>query len=155
MIKTFLILTLSLVGFAFPAHAANCPAGQHWDQSMNMCMPDPTPDDPTVDPTSFQGVSRNIFAKNCTMCHSPEGDDGPEANIDLSSYDSLMKSNSNPANQKHAPFIIPGDPKHSKMYIAVKTGKMPATESGAPGTPLSPEHIQDIYDWIKAGAKNN
>ena len=132
-----------------------CPAGQHWEASMKMCMPDQTPDDPTIDPTTFRGISANIFSKNCTSCHAQNGTDAPEAKIDLSSFQAMMTSNSNSANSKHSPFLVPGDPDNSKMYQAVKSGAMPATEDGDAGTPLSPEHIQQIYDWIKAGALDN
>ena len=147
-------ILLLFAGFAAKADPA-CPVGKHWDASMKMCMPDQTPDDASLDPITFRGISKNIFSQNCTSCHAQNGTDAPEASIDLTSFQSLMTSNSNAANPKHAPFLVPGDPENSKMYQAVKSGSMPATEDGDAGTPLSPEHIQQIYDWIKAGALDN
>ena len=134
---------------ATPAPTPTCPAGQFWDTSMGtgMCMPIPAP-------TTFRGISRNIFSITCVTCHAAHDPDPAEAKIDLSSYASMMTCNQM-TGSSHAPFIIPGDPDHSKLYIAVQTGKMPTTESGASGQPLTAAQIQNIYDWIKAGALNN
>lgn len=146
-----LFLVFGLSAKADPA----CALGKHWDASMKMCMPDQTGDDPSLDPITFRGISANIFSQNCTSCHAQNGADAPEAKIDLGSFKSMMASNLNTSNPKHAPFIVPGDPDNSKLYLAVKSGKMPATEDGDAGTPLSIEHVQQIYDWIKAGALDN
>ena len=81
--------------------------------------------------------------------------DPAEAGIDLSSFALLTASNSNKKNPKHAPFIVAGDPEHSKLYVAVKTGKMPRKEDGTPAPALSAADVQDIYDWINQGALNN
>jgi hypothetical protein len=107
-------------------------------------------------PATFSELQKTVFTQSCTSCHMQMSANEPaEAGIDFMSYEAMMASNESTTNPKHAPFIIPGDPIHSKMYIAVKKGKMPATEDGSPGIPLSPQQIQNIYDWIKAGAKND
>ena len=170
-LSKFTVLLL-LVSVGASAQKVTCPSGQHWDTSMGMCMPDATPApacpegqywDPAMKmcmpippPETFRGVSRSIFSTTCVSCHHANQPNEPsEAGIDLSSYAGLMAANQNAANPRHSPFIIAGDPEHSKMYIALKAGKMPKNEDDTPGTKLSDELIQNIYDWIKAGALNN
>jgi hypothetical protein len=111
---------------------------------------------PIPAPTTFKGLYRNVFSQSCTSCHSSAGPGNPaEAGIDFSSCDLMMACNQNGSNPRHAPFIIAGDPDHSKLYIALKIGKMPTTEDGSPTQPLSDALIQNVYDWIKSGAPNN
>jgi hypothetical protein len=81
--------------------------------------------------------------------------DPAEAGIDLSTFSALTVSNNSKTNPKHAPFIVAGDPEHSKLYLAVKTGQMPQKEDGTAAPALSSADVQDIYDWIKQGALNN
>jgi len=145
------MMTKLVLLFSFVAPFANaqttCPVGQVWSTSMGMCMPIPAP-------TTFRGISRNIFLTTCITCHASHDGDPAEAKIELTNYAVMMTCNQM-TGTTHAPFIIPGDPEHSKLYIAVQTGKMPTTESGAPGQSLTASQIQNIYDWIKAGALNN
>jgi hypothetical protein len=132
-----------------PSPTPTCPQGQSWDSSMNMCMPIPAP-------TTFRGISQNIFATSCISCHKVNSPTDPaEAGLDFSSFQLMMNCNHDTGNTKHAPFIIAGDPEHSKLYIALKSGNMPATEAGPPGPKLADALIQNVYDWIKAGAPNN
>lgn len=157
-----------------PSPTPTCPSGQHWDSSMGMCMPDATPAPtpscpdgqfwditmnmcmPIPVPTTFRGISRNIFTPTCITCHHANQPDEPsEGGIDFSSYTGMTLANQSTTNPKHAPFIIAGDPEHSKLYLALKNNKMPATEDGPPGPKLPDALIQNVYDWIKAGALNN
>lgn len=109
-----------------------------------------------ANPATFTELSKNVFSQSCTSCHMTMSAKEPaEAGIDLSSYALMVATNNNKKNPKHAPFIIPGDPDHSKLYVAVLKGKMPATEDGSKAVPLSAAQIQNIYDWIKAGALDN
>jgi hypothetical protein len=152
----FILVLSFLASFAVQAQTPNCPNGQHWDASMNMCMPDAPPAPPVPPAPTFKALSINVFKRSCTSCHQPQSPTNPgEGGIDFSSYASLKKSNQNASNPKHAPFIIAGDADHSKLFIAVKSGEMPSTESGDPGQPLPAIYIKNIYDWINSGAHNN
>lgn len=102
---------------------------------------------------TFQDLSRTVFAISCTSCHSSQNGEPPEAKIDLTSFAALTASNNQVS--KHTPFIIPGSPETSRLYLAVQSGDMPATEDGSKGKPLEPEQIQAVYDWIKNGAVDN
>jgi len=107
-------------------------------------------------PATFTALNKNVFSQSCTSCHMQMSVKEPaEAGIDFMTYATMMASNQSTSNPKHAPFIIPGDPVNSKLYLAVKSGNMPAKEDGSKGLPLSPVLVQNIYDWIKAGALNN
>lgn len=46
--------------------------------------------------------------------------------------------------------VVPGDPDKSTLYTLVKSGEMPYGSS-----PLPDGDVQKIYDWIKAGARDN
>jgi hypothetical protein len=134
------------------AASPKCPKGQVWDPGMKMCMPAAK----SGDPATFGSLSKKVFSQQCTSCHMVMGPKDPaEAGIDLSSFAALTASNDNKTNPKHAPFIVAGDPENSKLYVAVKTGKMPLKEDGTPAPALSAADVQDIYDWIKQGALNN
>ncbi len=102
---------------------------------------------------TFQNLSQTVFAVSCTSCHSSQNGEPPEAKIDLSSFAAVTASNNQVS--KHTPFIVPGSPETSRLYFAVQSGDMPATENGSKGKPLEPEQIQAIYDWIKDGALDN
>jgi hypothetical protein len=131
-----------------------CPAGQHYDPAMKMCMPDKAPASPSS--ATFSAISKKVFSQECTMCHMVMGPKDPaEAGIDFSSFAAMTASNDSKTNPDHAPFIIAGDPEHSKLYLAAQGGKMPMKEDGTPGVRLTAADVQDIYDWIKAGALNN
>lgn len=171
------VFALLISLFCLSAYAQTpCPAGQHMDASMHMCMPDATPAPtpscpadqfwdtsmtpamcmPSAAPTTFKGLQRNVFSNSCVSCHANHGPTDPaEAGIDFTSFESTMLSNQNSSNPRHAPFIIAGNPEQSKLYLSLKSGKMPATEDGSPGPGLRSELIQNVYDWIKAGAINN
>jgi mono/diheme cytochrome c family protein len=134
------------------AAAKKCAAGEFWDTSLKLFMPTAK----TGDAATFGSLSKKVFSQQCTSCHMAMGPKDPaEAGIDLSSFAALTASNNSKTNPKHAPFIVAGDPEQSKLYIAVKTGKMPQKEDGTQGPVLSAADVQDIYDWIKQGALNN
>ncbi len=145
----FFIVMPSIVSIAAPV---KCPAGQYFDSKMKMCMPVAK----TGDPATFSALSTKVFTQQCTSCHMAMGPKAPaEGGIDLSSFAAFTASNTNKKNPKHAPFVVAGDPEHSKLYRAVKSGKMPEKEDGTRAPALSAADVQDIYDWIKQGALDN
>jgi hypothetical protein len=105
---------------------------------------------------TFTSISAKVFQVSCVSCHAPmSAQDPAEGGIDYSTYATMTASNQSTTNPKHAPFIIAGDPEHSKLWLALKNGDMPQKEDGTPAPRLSDELIQNVYDWIQSGALNN
>ena len=89
---------------------------------------------------SYASIRQNILISNkCVSCHT--GPDSPHR-VDLASYESIMRSPVFP------PLIVPGDPDSSSLYDSIKSGRMP---KGMPR--LSDRELQVVYEWIKAGAR--
>lgn len=88
---------------------------------------------------SFVSVSEQIFKPNCYSCHL--GANAAQG-VDLSDYRGLLSSG--------AGVISEGEPLNSTLYLNIQSGRMP------PGGPrLSDSEIKMVYEWIKAGAKEN
>lgn len=83
---------------------------------------------------TFSQVNQNVFQSSCVSCHS--GSASP-AGIDLSTFDGVSRQ------------VVPGSPQQTKIYQEISDGKMPPT--GA----LPQDQIQQVSDWITAGAKND
>jgi hypothetical protein len=97
---------------------------------------------------SFEHDIHLIFLTKCLYCHS---ETAKEANLDLSTYESLMDSSSH-----NGPVIRAYDAYNSFLYEKVSKpnpiygNRMPLGEE-----PLSFSEIKLIEDWINQGAKNN
>jgi mono/diheme cytochrome c family protein len=91
---------------------------------------------PTASPTpiTFTQINQNILQPSCVSCHSGSSSPG---GVDLSSYAGVSAQ------------VVSGNPGQSRLYQAVSNGTMP------PGGALSQDKIQQISDWITAGAKND
>jgi len=96
-------------------------------------IPTPTPT-PTPTAPTFSQVNKDILVPRCVSCHSSRNAAG---GVDVSSYSAVMDS------------VTPSKPNSSALYKSVKSGGMP------PGKSLSSAQIQEIYDWIAAGAQDN
>lgn len=83
---------------------------------------------------TFSQVNQNVFQSSCVSCHSGSGS---PAGVDLSTFDGVSGQ------------VVPGSPQQSKIYQEISDGKMPPT--GA----LPQDQIQQVSDWITAGAKND
>ncbi len=90
---------------------------------------------------SFKEVSA-ILQRNCANCHGAAGK--PRDDVDVSSYDKLMKS---PSGIGKA--IVPGDPKKSGVLAAIVGGSMPPEGKPKP----SESEITLLRNWILGGAK--
>lgn len=98
--------------------------------------PEPALEVPTLmgDPT-YENYIGMLFTIKCTGCHA-EGDAAPEG-LDLSTYRSSMNGSDN------GPVIFPGDSPNSLMIII---------QSEDHFANLSDEELQNVIDWIDAGA---
>ena len=96
-----------------------------------------------------------IFARSCTGCHQREGGNphAVEAGVYLEKKEDLLKPKRGLiiAGKPEASFLLTVLNPPKDMGSKVKT--MPPARSDKPK--LSKEEIQKIYDWIKAGARDN
>ena len=78
-----------------------------------------------------------MLQEKCSVCHGSSASGG----LDISTYESAM------AGGNSGPGFVPGDPANSVIVTKQQEG-------GHPGQ-LSPEEIQQLIDWINAGAPEN
>ncbi len=136
--------------------------------------PQPEPEIPPLQPT-FSSIRDRIFKVRCGDCHEPTSrecqdlvnltdedhhDDEHEhshnkgaCKLELSIFNELLNGDE----ETRKELVIPGNPDESQLIISIERtdGKdqMPPPEQGY--SPLSPEEIKAIRDWISGGALNN
>ena len=88
----------------------------------------------------FETKVRPVLANNCYACHTNSALGG----LRLDSREAMLKGGGRGA------AIVPGDPEKSLLITAIRQTdenlKMPQ------GGKLKPEEIDDLVDWVKAGA---
>jgi hypothetical protein len=102
----------------------------------------------------LSSIHDDIFHISCsaTVCHGGPGPaDG--MNLDLTPFQSLVNVDSvdNPGEKR----VVPGDPEHSVLFLALNGGHGNTKPMPLNGDPLPAEDIDRIKRWIEAGAKNN
>jgi mono/diheme cytochrome c family protein len=136
------LLGLALIAISCGATSCSGRGGPDWTPSAHAqagVQPSASPSvtsTPTASPTSvtFTQINQNILQPSCVSCHSGSSSPG---GVDLSSYAGVSAQ------------VVSGNPGQSRLYQAVSNGTMP------PGGALSQDKIQQISDWITAGAKND
>lgn len=94
---------------------------------------------------SFRKDIEPIFQSQCASCHIGRQLGG----LSLADYQSLMKGGAS------GPVVVKGEP-GSSLIIQALTGKADSISQMPLGrSPLPEADIQNISDWIKAGAPNN
>jgi hypothetical protein len=91
---------------------------------------------------TFKEVSA-VLTKYCGQCHGG-GKGKPKANVDVSTYEKLMKS---PSGIGKA--VVPKDLKKSGLQASIDAGEMPPEGKPKP----TEKELAIIRDWILAGAK--
>ena len=88
---------------------------------------------------TYEGTFAAMFNGRCVYCHSgPEA----EADLDLSSYESIM------AGSENGPVIVPGDPANS---LLIQRQSQPREHFGQ----VLEDELSALTDWIAAGASEN
>ncbi len=82
-----------------------------------------------------------IFNMRCDNCHMGNH---PSEGLDLGSYEGLM------AGSQNGPVIAPGSAGDSLLIDLVTEGEMPKR-----GPHLTDTQIQQLIDWVNAGAPDN
>ena len=90
---------------------------------------------------SFATDIQPYFDANCVVCHS--GGTGQKG-VNLDSWAAVLTDGNS------GPVVVPGDSNQGTLVPELESGDMP------PGGPAAPaDFIQDLKDWIDAGAPNN
>lgn len=111
-----------------------------WIIGSSQSLPTPTPS-PTPTPTpvpvpvpspisanaTFSYINKNIIQTRCIQCHSG-----------MKTYTGVMR------------YVVAGSPQSSSLYTESYSGSMPRGASA-----LGKAELKNLFDWIKAGAKNN
>jgi len=90
----------------------------------------------------FEAKVRPVLEANCYSCHSQTAEK-LKADLHLDSREGILLGGEN------GPAIVPGDPKHSLLIMALKgetLSEMP------PKKPLASNEIEDLVIWIGMGA---
>lgn len=111
--------------------------------------PAPTEAPAATEPPAASGVAVSfsndimpVFEQTCIKCHG--GEDGTKGDLDLRTYDAMMKGG------KDGLVVAPGDHANSMLWKLVDNGKMPRRQPKLPQ-----EQIDLIARWIDEGAQNN
>ena len=87
-------------------------------------------------PRTYEGTFKALFEGRCTLCH---GDPEYKADLDLSSYEGLLKGG------KNGQAIIPGDPENSLLI-------MRQSEQLEHGGQVLDQELEALRSWIAEGA---
>ena len=83
-----------------------------------------------------------IFEQKCDKCHSASNEQ--LTGMRILERETLLQQESKSTRR----WLVPGEPDHSKIYLAIKSGYMP---EGSPD--LSPQEIELVRAWIVNGAE--
>jgi cytochrome b subunit of formate dehydrogenase len=97
--------------------------------------PVPTRTPPPGGLASWDAGVSDLFVQRCGICHNPAGMIG---GLDLTTYEAGL------AGGDSGPGIIPGDPDNSSVIIV--------QAHGGHLEQLSADELEQVYDWIQAGA---
>ena len=104
-------------------------------------------EDTTQESASYSHDLQPLFNTQCLDCHGQAG----SANLDLSSYETLMSAESD-----NAPVVVAYQAEASLLWEKVAL-QSPSIGQRMPlgRNPLSQTEISLIEDWINEGAKDN
>ncbi len=100
-------------------------------------------------PLSFKSDAQPILKKYCMECHVPGGKGMEKSNLDMSSYDTLMKGT------RFGPVVKAGDSFTSALIMLVEGRADPSIRMPHGKDPVSKGEIETLKKWIDQGAKNN
>ena len=98
---------------------------------------------------SFKEDVYPILLGRCISCHQPGGKGFVQSDLDLTTYDGLMKGT------KFGPMIVPGDPDLSSLMRMLDWKVSPEIRMPHGKKKLSICDRDAIRQWIREGAKDN
>ncbi len=102
-----------------------------------------------VSPNPSYANIQAIFSANCTQCHIAITSGG----LRLDNYANVMKGGTG-GGPVTGPVIKPGNPEGSYLYQAISGTQKVGASMPLGGPLISKVDRQNIYNWIKNGAKN-
>lgn len=103
----------------------------------------PAPVPVELEPT-YESIKKLVIDVKCMTCHSPGG---KAKNIPFATKSDLIDS--------PLEIVVPGSAEESMFVIVLKDGaRKPMPPPDSEMTPLTPEQIQIIEEWINNGAKD-
>jgi uncharacterized membrane protein len=91
-----------------------------------------------------------ILEKHCKSCHMPGQAGYVVSGFELDNYDTLMKGT------QYGPVVLPGDPLTSTLVMLIEGRADPSLKMPhGNATPLTPQEIATIRQWVEQGARNN
>jgi hypothetical protein len=98
--------------------------------------PSPTPEPGAVvaDADTWEGTYAELFRNRCSTCHGLTSVGG----LSLADYQSALEGGDS------GPGIVPGDPDSSMVVTVQQAGNHPGQ--------LTPEELNRVIEWIRAGA---
>ena len=97
-----------------------------------------------------------ILVQECSGCHGPAG--GPVAgfNFILDTAALINPDNVTKIVNAGLPFVVPGDPEHSMIYVRMQSQAMPPNTPGVTNSvtpsptdiPATPSQTSVVYEWI-------
>jgi len=118
---------------------------------------------PVIDPNSFAGIHKNIFQPTCANSGCHDGAFEPDFRTIESAYNTLVFRPivKNDTNNTYQYRVVPGDVSKSILHVRItqdlngNSGYMPLLINPGSDWPANkPEYIQNIVNWINAGAKD-
>jgi hypothetical protein len=156
---SFLFIASSLL-FSCKKSGSNNNPYNDWKDTKK----DPVIVDENIDPNSIAGLHKNIFKPTCSNSGCHDGNFEPDFRSIESSYNSLINrltTNYDPNNPQFGIRVVPGDASKSMLlhrileFIPGSQGKMPLTTDPGSDWPDKKEaYIENIRNWINAGAKD-
>ena len=132
----------------------------NWDNTNK----GPVISDKPIDPNSIEGLHKNIFKPTCSNSGCHDGNFEPDFRSVESLHTSLinrLSTNTDPTNSQFNLRVVQGDAAKSMLlhrlsvFIPGSQGIMPLTiDPGSDWTAKKNEYIQNISNWINAGAKD-
>lgn len=124
----------------------------------------PVVSDKPIDPSTIEGLHKNIFKPTCANSGCHDGNFEPDFRSIESSYNSLVNRNTtnpDPGNPQFNKRVVPGSAATSMIlhrileFIPGTQGKMPLQlDPGSDWPQKQAEYIQHITTWINNGAKD-
>ncbi len=167
-ITSFLFASLFVVMLISCKKDPSVPPNPFDDPALD--PPPPTPSGYNPSPTSYEYIFDKVFSKTCNNSGCHDGSFEPDFRNISSSYNSLVYApiTNNPNTSVYNYRVKPGDASKSVIIsrltqipgknlptaLTFGQGRMPWNDTSWKFVPQNATYIQNITDWINAGAKD-
>ncbi len=159
--KKFIVILLSL--FVLIQSCKKDSAVNPYDDPA-LKAPNKTVTDPSYDPNGFTYIYKNVFKPTCANSGCHDGSFEPDFRTINSAYNTLVYQPviSNDASKTFTYRVVPGNVSLSLLHKRliqdpfglIGQGRMPWNNPNWNTVPANAQYIQNIVNWINAGAKD-